>query len=735
MRTRIGDHHNNPSLRLIYFLVCLFCFSSYRMAPSQDFWQPANGLSENTPRALLVSGDERIFVGTVRGLFYTNDFGDVWKKIGAELWDSEIRTLEFDLNGDILAATDGQGVFHSTNSGDSWSPLNNGLSSLFVRALLVRPDGTWFAGEVGVSRSTNKGQSWDRVSPELGNSIVYCLAATDQGDIFAGTNSTGIYRSLDNGETWTAVNNGIDGSQQMRTYAIAVGGEGDFFAAMETGVYRSQDRGDTWELTQAGKFTAVSVLHDSSLLCAGDQIYQSTNGGDTWTPTGISGVTNYYSLKQTATGRILAGTAKGVFIREAGADNWRLINNALPSAGIFFVSAHPSGDIYAASKGIAGSSFPGIYVSHNAGGGWQLAFTDSTARLGNSIVYNEQGHIFVGTSGNGTLSGPQVYRSIDQGKTWEAKDKGFEQLSDYSALTLAISRDGTIFAGGGGMFRSTDNGENWNPINNGLPQTRTNSVVIDSLSGVIIATENGLFRSIDHGDHWTPLTDPSPLIPMISLFVSARGYIFAGGFGYGVFRSKDIGQTWEAVNNGLPSGPDLRVDEFAMDQNQNLYIATYVGVYRSKDDGETWESLNNGLSLSLVHSIAINSSGYAFAAQSNGIVRSIYPLIVGVEDNTDNEAPASFLLFQNYPNPFNASTVIEFVLPASGNVSLKIFDVLGVEVETLISEKLPAGKHKIRWEVAAEKPSGIYFYQIRVQYALNRADHSFIETHKMVLLR
>jgi parallel beta-helix repeat protein len=99
---------------------------------------------------------------------------------------------------------------------------------------------------------------------------------------------------------------------------------------------------------------------------------------------------------------------------------------------------------------------------------------------------------------------------------------------------------------------------------------------------------------------------------------------------------------------------------------------------------------------------------------------------VGVASEPVSRIPKSYALDQNYPNPFNPSTTIEFALPKSGFVTLKIYDLLGNEVATLVSEKLPAGKHQRVWE-AKGSASGVYLYRIEVG--------EFVQNRKLVLLR
>jgi len=93
---------------------------------------------------------------------------------------------------------------------------------------------------------------------------------------------------------------------------------------------------------------------------------------------------------------------------------------------------------------------------------------------------------------------------------------------------------------------------------------------------------------------------------------------------------------------------------------------------------------------------------------------------------TITEVPKTFELTQNYPNPFNPSTKIRYSVPQISNVTIKVFDILGNEIETLVNQENPAGTYEITWN-AENLPSGVYFYQLRAG--------NFIEMKKMILLR
>jgi hypothetical protein len=104
---------------------------------------------------------------------------------------------------------------------------------------------------------------------------------------------------------------------------------------------------------------------------------------------------------------------------------------------------------------------------------------------------------------------------------------------------------------------------------------------------------------------------------------------------------------------------------------------------------------------------------------------SLQVIVTGVGENPIS-LPSSYILSQNYPNPFNPSTVFSYQLPIGGNVTLKVFDILGNEMAILANEYRPAGKYETQFN-AANLPSGVYFYQLK--------SGDFISTKKMILMK
>jgi hypothetical protein len=101
-------------------------------------------------------------------------------------------------------------------------------------------------------------------------------------------------------------------------------------------------------------------------------------------------------------------------------------------------------------------------------------------------------------------------------------------------------------------------------------------------------------------------------------------------------------------------------------------------------------------------------------------------ILTDVQDNTDNTVIKSYKLEQNYPNPFNPATNIKYSVPAPGMVTIKVYDILGSEVATLVNEEKSAGSYEVRFN-AGTLSSGVYFYNIKAG--------SYNITKKMMLLK
>jgi Secretion system C-terminal sorting domain len=146
-----------------------------------------------------------------------------------------------------------------------------------------------------------------------------------------------------------------------------------------------------------------------------------------------------------------------------------------------------------------------------------------------------------------------------------------------------------------------------------------------------------------------------------------------------------------------------------------------------------WLALSSfGISGS-TNSITITSAGQSFAGTSSnggskvisGFLAYTSSNVTGVSDEKEI-IPTVYKLNQNYPNPFNPSTIINYQIPEEGFVKLKVYDILGREVRTLVNESKPAGSYNIPFD-ASDLASGMYIYRLIAS--------NYISTKKMLLIK
>ncbi|MBT8378419.1 MAG: T9SS type A sorting domain-containing protein [Ignavibacteria bacterium] len=125
------------------------------------------------------------------------------------------------------------------------------------------------------------------------------------------------------------------------------------------------------------------------------------------------------------------------------------------------------------------------------------------------------------------------------------------------------------------------------------------------------------------------------------------------------------------------------------------------------------------------HSQPLNANQKAYAAWWLWSRLAGWNPITGLNSELE-QIPTVIALNQNYPNPFNPATIIKYSIPGRSFISLKIYDVLGNEISTIVNEEKPAGSYEIEF-AATNLPSGVYFYQLKAG--------DFIETKKMVLMK
>jgi hypothetical protein len=190
----------------------------------------------------------------------------------------------------------------------------------------------------------------------------------------------------------------------------------------------------------------------------------------------------------------------------------------------------------------------------------------------------------------------------------------------------------------------------------------------------------------------------------------------------GAYFTSNGGTSWTRRSTGIPNvaGVNIRAILIRPGSNTEFYAgvdnATTGGVYKTTDAGNTWASFNSGPMLPsyVVRALAfrktIDSTLFAGVAGTSG--QGIYEYSYGpLGINDPNKIPSEFSLEQNYPNPFNPVTVIEYSIPKSAFVKVKVYDVSGREVKVLVNEQKSPGNYNITFN-AEGLASGIYLYSI-----------------------
>lgn len=693
----------------------------------------------------FISFNNNLFVGTDYGILRSTDEGKCWYPVNTGLSNLDVRTFTFTPTT-IFAGT-ADGIFRSTDEGLNWVSANSGLNTFDIRAftVLALDGGTHLYAGVyggGVYRSTDNGENWNFIYPGLHSFGVVAIAVT-YTDIFVGSDESGIDRSTDNGTTWFPVNSGLT---NLDIRSITLSGT-NIFAGTAGGVFRSSNNGTSWIPVNAGLTnldirTLIAKGTDLFAL-AGNYIFRSTDNGTNWA--GVLSTPWMLSAITVVSSELLVVTNYGIMRSTDNGTNWTWVNN---NFNLFLPPAVYVSDIAVINNNLFASLTNGVTVRSSDNG---LNWIEVNSGLPAGIVTAFAGldtYIFAGIYdwflytpiNEGTGYG--VFRSTDNGLNWIEVNAG---LTNLKVIALYVF-DNNLFAGtdGDGVFLSNDYGESWTQVSEGLwhPQIITSFASIDTnlFAGSIWPYGGGgVYRSTNKGTNWTNVS-----YGLTSYFVSDLAVLgtnlFAGTLNVpsssdsgSIFRTADYGTNWTNVSYGYALENNM-VTNLAV-SGTNLFAATYSGgIFLSTNNGDSWVSFNEGLtdmSIGYFGNIAINDTDIFYISKNRSynfieVWRRPLSDIITTVAQTIDPLPINYFLSQNYPNPFNPSTKFSYALPNTGMVQIKVFDLLGQEIITLVNEEKIAGNYEVNFN-ASNLPSGVYLYRIQ--------SGSFMQTRKMILLK
>lgn len=490
-------------------------------------------------------------------------------------------------------------------TGAQWTQTA-GPEGATVRAFVISGTNVLAATDGGIFRSTNDGASWTPASNGLAGQFVSSLANNGTA-LFAGTyganqlSGAGVFRSTDSGATWTPANNGLSSQNIL---SLGTNGATVFAGAVAGGVFRSTDNGANWINASNGlgtqrvyAFAALGNNVFAGTLTGG--VFRSADNGANWTPVNTGLVIPSIGALAVSGNTLFAGTnGGGIFRSTDNGATWTPANNGL---GIQVVSS-----LFVNGTTIfAGSLNGGVYRSTDNGATWTNA-SNGLAQQPISALTARGSALLAGT-----FIG--VFRSTDNGANWAPANTN---LSGQNILALAVNGS-NLFAGTiNGVFRTSNNGANWTPVNNGLTSRIVLSLLV--LNGTIYAgTEgNGVYRTTDNGANWTAANTGLQELPVTTL-ANIGTTLYAGTANAGVFRSTN-GTSWTAINTGLGSQHILAL----VASGNTLFAGTeQAGVYRSTDGGNTWGAASTGLTTPIVYSMGVSGTTI-FAGTASGLFRS-----------------------------------------------------------------------------------------------------------------
>ena len=333
--------------------------------------------------------------------------------------------------------------------------------------------------------------------------------------------------------------------------------------------------------------------------------------------------------------------------------------------------------IYKTTNG--GSSWSKIILSNEIGDvGFQLQFTD--VNNGYALIYNPNSGIatFLRTTDGGNIWNPTqgmgIFYFVDANNGWAYTAEGPNQTEPFK------------------IYRTTNGGTDWNEQFSDNTTGVFNAIRFTDVNNGWVVGHNGkVLKTTDGGANWNWVTNSgiNPLASCKTIFALDQNHIW--------IPSKTADPTQTPYVQYTPNGGldwSTQMTPFGTLEGSNAIFSIYF-----VDPQNGWLTAD-----------------YGRIAKFTGTT--------SVDNNVDGVF--NFSVEQNYPNPFNPSTLIKYNIANSGFVSLKVFDVLGNEVTTLVSEVKSAGEYEVEFN-AKDFSSGIYLYKLQ--------SGNFSQTRKMILIR
>lgn len=691
------------------FLVGLLFFFTFSLFSQQQI-QHLSGPFGGTVEDLSVSSNGDLYAGAYPfafiysdGLYKSTDKGATWSELKNSSGRFQVLSILNAKNGDIWIGTYYGGIlFHSTDKGQTWENKANGVDGGMCWALTEDTSGNIIAGTpIGIYKTVDNGNNWNFLSSP--NALSFAL--DKNGNIYAGSYSGGLFKSTNNGNSWIK-NSNFPNLTVPVIFIDSVSNNvycGSGYYSNGNGVYRSTDNGSTWiNIGLQGKSITGLVKNSAGYLIAGardkdSSLFISSNEGLSWEKSGQGLKVEISRLRADEKGHLYACSEnEGVFKSTDGGITFSLIG--LPIAKTSSIQISKNGNY------IFTATYSGIQRYDRIKKVWENKFP----KIIKDITIANDDVLYAATYFEG------VYRSSDAGENWQLmafKGHSTETILSINDSVLVLACDSRYYI-------SRDAGQSWDTTSINYTEN-SNAIYYDKVNGRLFLTaKDKIFYSTDQGENFTSIASPSTMIYKHGLAADKNGNLY--------YVSQIVPSSMYKINypyNGSWTIEFQDASSVYSDENTNLIAGAHDGVYSYNSNSNSWDLMfNENMPFLSVLDMKKSSGSLLLATDSYGVYE--IENFTGIKDKLIQNF--SHILIQNYPNPFNPSTRINYQIPERGNVTIKVFDILGNELKTLVNELKEKGEYEITFD-AKDFASGIYIYQIK--------SGNFFSSRKMTLIK
>ena len=385
------------------------------------------------------------------------------------------------------------------------------------------------------------------------------------------------------------------------------------------------------------------------------------------------------------------------------------------------------------STGFAVGISSTLLRTSNGGNNWIDINISASATTYNCVLFPNNSTGFVVSDAG------ELIKSTNGGINWQ-----ITSLSSNSLKCIYFINETTGFVGGGNgaLYKTTNTGANWTDVSLSIGETINRIAFSDNDYGYFLTREffidGSVYKTTNGGVNWGIVSNffngyngNKALFDVVPLNRDTV-YVSLGYYQTGIMRTTDGGQSWQYIYNQFQSGnfPGSFYELFF----NNGYIYAVCGatdgvtgyMVKSSDGGFNFTNYTAFRLVGYVFdAYFFKSSPVVYTCGEGGYIVKFNDYLTNVS-NYSNTIPNKYHLSQNYPNPFNPTTKIRFDLPEQSLVSIKVYDITGKEVSTLVNSEYNSGSYSVDFN-GENLSSGIYFYRIKAG--------DFISTRRMMLIK